>query len=57
MKAKSKPIHTVELASLGVESGDHLEATRYAPPAKRSKGVMVKDVADLVAALKTKGLV
>ena len=40
--------------SLGVESGDHLKTTRYAPPAKRSKGVMVKDVGELVAALKTK---
>jgi electron transfer flavoprotein beta subunit len=26
------------------------------PPAKRSKGVMVKDAAELVAALKNKGL-
>ncbi len=57
MKAKSKPIETIELASLGVESGDHLKSSRFAPPAKRSKGVMVKDVAELVEALKTKGLV
>jgi len=57
MKAKSKPIETIELASLGVASGDHLKTTHYAPPAKRSKGVMVKDVAELVAALKAKGLV
>ncbi|HEY0179555.1 MAG TPA: electron transfer flavoprotein subunit beta/FixA family protein [Dokdonella sp.] len=57
MKAKSKPIETLELASLGVASGDHLKTTRYEPPAKRSKGVIVKDVAELVAALKAKGLV
>ena len=56
MKAKSKPIETLQLADLGVESGDHLKTTRYAPPAKRSKGVMVKDVGELVAALKSKGL-
>ncbi len=56
MKAKAKPIETLQLADLGVESGDHLKTTRYAPPAKRSKGVMVKDVAELVAALKSKGL-
>jgi electron transfer flavoprotein beta subunit len=56
MKAKSKPLETLQLGDLGVESGDHLKTTHYAPPAKRSKGVMVKDAAELVAALKTKGL-
>ena len=56
MKAKSKPIETIDFASLGVESGDHLKTTQYAAPAKRSKGVMVKDVAELVSALKAKGL-
>ena len=56
MKAKAKPIETLQLADLGVESGDYLKTTRYAPPAKRSKGVMVKDVGELVAALKSKGL-
>jgi electron transfer flavoprotein beta subunit len=57
MKAKSKPLETIAYADLGVESADFLETTHFAPPAKRSKGVMVKDVAELVAALKNKGLV
>jgi len=57
MKAKSKPMETLQLADLGVESGDFLTTTHFAAPAKRSKGIMVKDVAELVAALKTKGLV
>ncbi|MCB1573422.1 MAG: electron transfer flavoprotein subunit beta/FixA family protein [Xanthomonadales bacterium] len=57
MKAKSKPFETIAFADLGVESGDHLKTTKHEPPAKRSKGVMVKDVAELVAALKAKGLV
>lgn len=56
MKAKSKPLETIAFAELGVEAGDHLKTTHYAPPAKRSKGVMVKDVAELVSALKAKGL-
>ncbi len=56
MKAKSKPLETIPMADLAVESGDHLKTTHYAPPAKRSKGVMVKDVGELVAALKGKGL-
>jgi electron transfer flavoprotein beta subunit len=57
MKAKSKPMETIAFADLGVENGDHLKTTSYAPPAKRSKGVMVKDVAELVSALRAKGLV
>ena len=56
MKAKSKPLETIAFADLGVESGDHLKTTKFEPPAKRSKGVMVKDVAELVAALRSKGL-
>jgi electron transfer flavoprotein beta subunit len=56
MKAKSKPLETIPFADLGVESGDTLKTTHYAPPPKRSKGVMVKDAAELVAALKAKGL-
>ncbi len=56
MKAKSKPMETITLDSLGVESGDHHQTTSYAPPAKRQKGVMVKDVPELVAALKARGL-
>ena len=56
MKAKSKPIDVIEFAALGVPSNDDLKVTHYAPPPKRSKGVMVKDAAELVAALKQKGL-
>ena len=56
MKAKSKPLETLQLADLGVEAADTHKTTHYAPPAKRSKGVMVKDAAELVAALKQKGL-
>jgi electron transfer flavoprotein beta subunit len=56
MKAKSKPMETLQLADLDVASGDTLKTASYAPPPKRSKGVMVKDAAELVAALKAKGL-
>jgi electron transfer flavoprotein beta subunit len=56
MKAKAKPLETLQLTDLGVQSGDHLKTTRYAPPAKRSKGLMVKDAAELVTALRSKGL-
>ena len=56
MKAKSKPIETLELGTLGVETGDALKITHYAPPPRRGRGVMVKDAAELVALLKQKGL-
>jgi len=56
MKAKTKPLETLPLADLGVESGNFLNTTRYQAPAKRSRGVMVKDAAELVQALKAKGL-
>ena len=56
MKAKSKPLESIPFADLGVDTGHMLKTTNYAAPAKRSKGVMVKDVAELVAALKAKGL-
>jgi electron transfer flavoprotein beta subunit len=57
MKAKSKPMETIAFADLGVESADFLSTSHFVPPAQRSKGVMVKDVAELIAALKNKGLV
>nr|MDQ3038422.1 EtfB protein [Pseudomonadota bacterium] len=56
MKAKSKPMETIAFADLGVDVGDTLKTTHFAAPAKRSRGVMVKDAAELVAALKAKGL-
>jgi len=56
MKAKSKPMESIAWADLGVEESPGLKTTHHAAPAKRSKGVMVKDAAELVAALKEKGL-
>ena len=56
MKAKSKPLQTLALAELGIDAGAAPRVTHYASPAGRSRGVMVKDAAELVAALKTKGL-
>jgi electron transfer flavoprotein beta subunit len=57
MKAKKKPLDTVTAADLGVDIGDQFKTVKVDPPASRQKGVMVKDVAELVAALKQKGLV
>ncbi|AFC87169.1 electron transfer flavoprotein subunit beta/FixA family protein [Frateuria aurantia] len=56
MKAKAKPIEVLELAALGVDVTPALKVSSYEAPAKRGKGVIVKDAAELVAALKQKGL-
>ncbi|HHW4683405.1 MAG TPA: EtfB protein, partial [Xylella sp.] len=56
MKAKSKPLETMAFEDLGVEAHDRLETIHYAPPPKRTQGVMVKNVTELVTALKQKGV-
>lgn len=57
MKAKKKPLETVAIADLGVDEAPALTAVAYEPPPQRQKGVMVDDVAGLVDALKSRGLV
>jgi electron transfer flavoprotein beta subunit len=57
MKAKKKPLDTVDLASLGVEAIQQVQMVKFEPPAQRSRGVMVKDAQELFDALKKKGLV
>ena len=57
MKAKKKTLDTIAIADLGVDKAAQFKTLKYEPPATRTKGVMVKDVAELVAALKQKGLV
>ena len=39
------------------EATDGFKTVRVEPPPQRQKGIMVKDVGELVAALKKKGLV
>ena len=57
MKAKKKPLEALTLASLGVDVTPQFKTVKFEPPSTRQKGVIVKDVAELVAALKQKGLV
>ncbi len=57
MKAKKKPLETLNLAELGVDTTPQFRTVKYEPPAGRTKGVMVKDVNELVAALRQKGLI
>jgi len=57
MKAKRKPLEVIPLDELGVTSENDLEISHFAPPPVREKGIMVEDAAQLVAELKTRGLV
>ena len=57
MKAKKKPLDVTTLAELGVvPAAPGIRALKFEPPAVRSRGVMVKDAAGLVAALKQRGV-
>jgi electron transfer flavoprotein beta subunit len=57
MKAKKKPLAVLQLAELGVEPRQRQRVLGYTAPATRQKGVLVKDVNELVEALKSRGLV
>jgi len=56
LKAKSKPLATLTPAELGVAPKARLRTVKVDPPPQRQKGVIVKSAAELVAALKRKGL-
>jgi len=57
MKAKKKPLDMLGLGDFSVGDAPAFKTVRVDPPPQRSKGIMVKDVAELVDALKKKGLV
>lgn len=57
MKAKKKPIEAVGFGDLGVTPGAGLQAVKTSTPPKRSKGIVVKTVDELLDALKGKGLI
>ena len=57
MKAKKKTLDIVTLESLGIAPTVGLKTVRTEPPAQRQKGVMVKDVAELVEVLKKRGVI
>jgi electron transfer flavoprotein beta subunit len=57
MKAKKKPLDVTSMAELGVAAPAHgIRTLKYDSPAVRSRGVMVKDAAELVAALQQRGI-
>ena len=57
MKAKKKPLETTNPAALGVDVAPRLKTLKVTEPAKRSAGIKVADVADLVLKLKNEAKV
>jgi electron transfer flavoprotein beta subunit len=57
MKAKKKPLETLTLGAIGVEQKQRLKLVKFEPPPQRQKGVRVKDAAELVDALRKKGVI
>ncbi len=56
MKAKKKPLDEIPFADLRIEASPGINAVLFESPEQRQKGVIVDDVASLIAALKDKGL-
>lgn len=56
MKAKKKPLELIALADISVDPVPVIRELTFEPPVERARGVIVDDVAGLVAALKDKGL-
>ena len=57
MKAKKKPLDTVKPADLGVDVAPRLSTLKVAEPPKRSAGVRVADIAQLIDKLKNEAKV
>ena len=56
MKAKSKPLAIKTPADLGVDTAPRLETLKVVEPPKRTAGVKVGSVDELVAKLKALGV-
>jgi len=57
MKAKKKPLDVIAVADLGVDVASNIKLLKVEPPAERSAGVKVADVAELVDKLKNEAKV
>jgi electron transfer flavoprotein beta subunit len=57
MKAKKKPLETLTLSAIGVDQKQRLKLVKFEPPPQRQKGIRVKDAAELVGALRSKGVI
>jgi electron transfer flavoprotein beta subunit len=56
MKAKKKPLETIEPAALNVDMTPHLKVISVEEPAKRQAGIKVETVQELVSKLKANAI-
>ena len=56
LKAKSKPLNVIPFAQLGVSAAPQFTLVHVDPPPQRSKGIAVRDAAELVTVLEQRGL-
>ncbi|MGR5133861.1 electron transfer flavoprotein subunit beta/FixA family protein [Vibrio alfacsensis] len=57
MKAKRKPLDSIDIASLGIDTTPRFKAVAYAVPEQRKGGVMVSSVEELIEKLKNEAKV
>ena len=57
MKAKKKPLVVTELAALGVTVSPQFKVLKTEAPPQRARGIMVKDVPELLAEMRKRGVV
>ncbi len=57
MKARSKPLEKIPVDSLGVDVTPKFESLKFQSPSKRSKGIKVSSVDELINQLKTKQII
>ncbi|MDE0129894.1 MAG: electron transfer flavoprotein subunit beta/FixA family protein, partial [Gammaproteobacteria bacterium] len=55
MKARRKPLETLEADDMGLTAPPALKALAYEPPEQRQKGVVVEDVPALMGMLRERG--
>ena len=56
LKAKKKPMETISLGGLGINVTPRVRLLRVEPPVQRQKGTLVASAAELVATLRSKGV-
>jgi len=57
MKAKKKPLAVTDLAALGLKANPQFNVLKTEAPPQRARGIMVKDVAELLAEMRKRGVV
>ena len=57
MKAKKKPLAVTDLGTLGVNISPQFKVLKTEAPPQRARGIMVKDVPELLAEMRKRGVV